>query len=187
MDIQQPIYEVLLIGDSGNIKRNQPDEILELLKNHLPQNNQSAVIFLGDNVYPYGLPDESHPLRKDAETVLNAHYQAVENFKGKVIFISGNHDWNKGKSNGLSYVLRQEDYLNNLFKPQKVYFPENGCPGPTEIEINQSLVIIAINTQWWVQKGVRPIGKDFGCGQETEEDFFIQLEAMLEKIRIKEY
>lgn len=177
--------EVLMIGDSGNVKRKQEDEILSLLKNHLPNSPSSVLLFLGDNIYPHGLPAENDVLREDAELVLKAHYNAVKNFKGKTIFISGNHDWNKGKRDGLTYVLRQEDYLNNLFKPQQVFFPENGCPGPKEVFSNEFLVIIAINTQWWVQKGVRPIGKTCGCEQETEEDFFVQLKALLEKHKSK--
>ncbi len=173
------MYEVLVVGDSGNVKRREEDEVLSLLKNHLPNSPESVLLFLGDNIYPHGLPAENDVLREDAELVLKAHYNAVKDFKGKVVFISGNHDWNKGKRNGLEYVLRQEDYLNNLFKPQQVFFPENGCPGPKEVFSNQFLAVIAINTQWWVQKGVRPIGKNCGCEQETEEDFFIQLRELL--------
>jgi hypothetical protein len=174
------VYEVLLIGDSGNVKRKQPDEILSLLENHLPNSPASLVMFLGDNIYPHGLPEKGDVLREDAELVLKAHHNTVKNFAGKVAFISGNHDWNKGKSDGLAYVLRQEEYLNNLFK-QKVFFPENGCPGPTEVFVNEFLAVIAINTQWWVQKGVKPIGADCGCEQENEEDFFIQLQTLLAK------
>lgn len=178
------VREILFVGDSGNIKRNKEDEVLSLLKNHLPSSENSTVIFLGDNVYPHGLPEKDDSLRQDAEIVLKAHYKAVENYKGQVIFISGNHDWNKGKSDGLAYVLRQEDYLNDLFS-KKVYFPEQGCPGPTEVFADENIAIIVINTQWWVQNGVKPIGKTFGCGQETEEDFFKQLELLLEKHKSK--
>ncbi len=182
---QNLIYEILLIGDSGNVKRNQPDEILSLLENHLPNSSEAMVMFLGDNIYPHGLPAEGDVLREDAETVLKVHYNAVKNFKGKTVFISGNHDWNKGKSDGLAYVLGQEEYLNDLFKPQKVFFPENGCPGPKEVFANEFLAIIAINTQWWVQKGVKPIGEGCGCEQESEEDFFTQLQELLDKHKSK--
>lgn len=179
------VYEIIVIGDSGNVKRKQPDEILSLLKAHLPDSENSSVIFLGDNVYPHGLPEKGDILREDAELVLKAHYDAVKDFKGKTVFISGNHDWNKGKKDGLAYVLRQEEYLNNLFKPQKVFFPENGCPGPKEVFSNDFLTIITINTQWWVQKGVRPIGKSCDCEQENEEDFFTQLQSLLSKNKDK--
>ncbi|MEO5911703.1 MAG: metallophosphoesterase [Pelobium sp.] len=179
------IYEILLIGDSGNIKRNQPDELIELMKVHLPESDQSAVIFLGDNVYPKGLPPEGDKLRKDAETVINNHHDALKDFSGKTIFISGNHDWNKGKEDGIEYVLRQEKFINLLFKQENVFIPENGCPGPKEVAINDQLVIVAINTQWWVQKGFRPIGKHEGCNIEYEEDFFINLEEILERNKTK--
>jgi predicted phosphodiesterase len=176
-----PIYEVLLIGDSGNIKRNQPDELLELMKNNLPTNHRSAVIFLGDNVYPSGLPEEGSPLREDAELVLNKHHESLKDYDGKVIFISGNHDWNKGKDDGIEYVLRQEKYLEKLFDAKNIFLPANGCPGPKEVPINEQLTIVAINTQWWLQKGNRPIGQIQGCGVESEEDFYSKLVEILDK------
>lgn len=185
MEIKTPIYEVLLIGDSGNIKRNQPDELFELLKNNLPKKHPSAVIFLGDNVYPNGLPSEKSLKRADAELVLNKHYEALKDYKGKVIFISGNHDWNKGKPDGFDYVIRQEKYLEKLFDDKNVFLPANGCPGPKEVSINEKVTIVAINTQWWLQTGYKPMGQAQGCGVETEEDFFGKLESILEKNKHK--
>ena len=176
-----PVYEVLLIGDSGNIKRHQPDELLETMKSNLPTSYRSAVIFLGDNVYPAGLPEEGSPLRADAELVLNKHYEALKDYEGKVIFISGNHDWNKGKDDGIEYVLRQEKYLEKLFDAKNIFLPANGCPGPKEVPVNDQLTIVAINTQWWLQKGNRPIGQNQGCGVESEEDFYSKLENILDK------
>ena len=181
----QLVYEVLLIGDSGNIKRNHPDELLELMKIHLPDSTDSAVIFLGDNVYPKGFPDINDPLRKDAETVLLNHQKALNEYKGRVIFISGNHDWHKGKEDGLAYFLRQQKFLQKIFNKEDILLPKNGCPGPSEINVSDQLVIVAINTQWWIQKGERPIGKKCGCDIESEEDFFIQLNAILDKNKQK--
>lgn len=180
MSSKKLIYELLLVGDTGNVKRHQPDSLLELLRRHLPDTVDATVLFLGDNIYPHGLPAQGDKLRQDAEAVLNAHHKAVEDFKGQVAFISGNHDWNKGKRDGLSYVLRQEDYLNNLFG-KEVYFPPKACPGPSLVFSNPHLALIAINTQWWVQKGEKPTGKKDGCLQDSEEAFFVQLKSLLQK------
>lgn len=172
-------FEVFLIGDTGNVQRHGTDPVLETLSSHFDKDQDSAVLFLGDNIYPRGLPPENNILRKDAENSLLAHKKALKDYHGKVLFISGNHDWNKGKSDGYDYVLRQEQYLEKLFS-KKVMFPENGCPGPTEININDTIILILINTQWWLQSGYRPIGKVCGCIVEGEEDFFNQLQTILE-------
>lgn len=183
---KEVVYEILLIGDSGNIRRNKPDDALELMKQHLPKSSNSCVIFLGDNVYPQGLPDTNHPLRKDAETVLDKHYEALKDYGGKVIFISGNHDWNKGKSDGIEYVLRQEKYIHHLFHQKALFIPEFGCPGPTVVNnLSDDVCIIAINTQWWVQKGFRPIGKHENCNIESEAQFFEKLKSDLEENKHK--
>jgi DNA repair exonuclease SbcCD nuclease subunit len=172
-------YEIFLIGDTGNVHRHGTDPVLETLRSHFDEDQHSAVIFLGDNIYPRGLPPKGNILRKDAENALIAHKNALKDYHGKVLFISGNHDWNKGRQDGYDYVLRQEKYLEKLFA-KNVMFPSNGCPGPTEINVNPNLTIILINTQWWLQPGYRPIGKDCGCRVESEEDFFNQLTSILE-------
>lgn len=173
-------FEVFLIGDTGNVHRHGQDPVLETLSSHFNENQNSAVVFLGDNIYPRGLPPERNILRKDAENGLLAHKNALKDYHGRVFFISGNHDWNKGRPDGYDYVIRQEEYLEKLFS-EKVMFPENACPGPTEIELNSKLTMVLINTQWWLQPGYRPIGKDCGCSVESEEDFFEQLTQILEK------
>lgn len=175
------IFEVILIGDSGNISRYKPDPVLSLLTKNLQTENPSAVIFLGDNVYPKGLPEKGDRLREDAELVLQKHYEAVKDYSGKVIFISGNHDWNKGKDDGYDYVIRQEKYVQKLFGGANVYLPSNGCPGPKEVPINDYLTIVAINTQWWIQRGFRPIGAKNGCSASSEEEFYTLLEAIIER------
>ena len=169
-----------MVGDTGNVQRYGTDPVLGTLKAHFDEDQHSAVIFLGDNVYPRGLPDYGHALRKDAEDTLIAHKRVLSDYHGKVLFISGNHDWDKGREDGFNYIIRQEKYLQKLFG-YNVMYPTGGCPGPTEGSINHQLTIILINTQWWLQPGYRPIGKDCGCRVESEEEFFKVLTEIIEK------
>lgn len=181
---EKKTYEVFLIGDTGNINRHNPDPVLETMKCHFDEDQHSAVVFLGDNVYPRGLPPLGNILRKDAENALIAHKQALKDYHGKVIFLSGNHDWNNGRYGGYEYIIRQEKYLEKLFD-KNVMLPSNGCPGPVEINVNPHVTLIIINTQWWLQPGFRPIGAQCGCRVSSEEDFFQQLTSILEENKHK--
>lgn len=183
-DSNEP-FELFLIGDTGDISRTKPDPVLETLRSHFNENENSAVIFLGDNIYPRGLPPEGNILRKDAEATLKQHHEALKDYSGKIVFLSGNHDWNKGRSDGYEYVLRQEKYIQKLFEGKNVFLPSNGCPGPVEININEKITLVAIDTQWWMQKGFRPIGASCGCSIESEEEFFERLISILEENKKK--
>ncbi len=171
-------FDIFLIGDTGSIARHKPDAVLETMKAHLKPETESAVIFLGDNIYPKGLPASGHLLRKEAEGTLEAYKEALKDYSGKVLYISGNHDWNKGRKDGYDYVLRQEKYLENLFG-KNTMLPANGCPGPAVVQLNEQVCLVLINTQWWLQPGFRPIGKQYGCGVSSEEEFFEQLQNVL--------
>lgn len=177
-------FEIFLIGDTGNISRHKPDAVLETLKAHISREQDSAIVFLGDNIYPRGLPPKGHLLRKEAEATLNAYKESLKNYHGKVIFISGNHDWNKGRKDGYEYVLRQEKYLEDLFG-KNVFLPSNGCPGPAVVQINKEICLVLINTQWWLQPGFKPIGPQYGCRVASENDFFDDLVKVLDDNRNK--
>lgn len=172
--------EIVLVGDTGHVSRTKPDAVLEMIKQHLPGEN-GFIAFLGDNIYPKGLPAEGHKLRKDAEHVLEQYGKTLADYKGRTLFLSGNHDWNKGKSNGYEYVVRQQEYIEKLIHQPDVYLPKNGCPGPVFVPFDEKLGIIVINTQWWLQNGTRPAGKQFGCSVSSEEDFFHSLENLITK------
>jgi hypothetical protein len=174
-------FELFLIGDTGDISLARPDPVLQTLCSHFDAEKSSGVIFLGDNIYPRGMPPISNILRRNAERTLEQHYEALKDYHGQLIFIAGNHDWNKGRKDGYDYIIRQEQYMRKLFGEREVFLPANGCPGPVEINLNEHLTIVAIDTQWWLQTGLRPIGKQYGCSVSTEEEFFEKLVEILDR------
>ncbi|HEY1025655.1 MAG TPA: metallophosphoesterase [Sphingobacteriaceae bacterium] len=178
-------FDIFLIGDTGAIAKHKPDPVMQMLRDQIMENANSAVVFLGDNAYPRGLPPEGNILRKEAEIILNKHKEALDGYDGRVIFISGNHDWNNGRRNGLDYLLRQEQYLGKLFDDRQVMLPKFGCPGPEVVDIAEGVVLVLINTQWWMQKGIRPVGPAFGCTVHSDEDFFSRLEQVFIENREK--
>lgn len=183
---QEVKFSVFLIGDAGAPALTHDDPNLSLLRKHLlAAGKDSAVFFLGDNVYPAGMPEPSHHSHEVCEKRLAAQLKILKDYPGRVCFLSGNHDWNKGRKGGLAAVKRQQAYVEAYLNSEQVYLPRHGCPGPVELNINDDLTIIVINTQWWVHNETRPIGKSCGCTVDSEHEFFIELDQMLHANRHK--
>jgi hypothetical protein len=66
-------------------------------------NKQSTLLFLGDNIYPKGMPQKKIIDYEIAHNKLQN--QKFQKFQGKTIFIPGNHDW----YNGIKGLERQEN------------------------------------------------------------------------------
>src|SRR5690606_28690283 len=104
------------------------------------------VLFLGDNIYPSGLPQIGHKYRGAAENMLNAQIKSVENFEGETIFIPGNHEWYAG---GVTGVRLEEKYIKDALG-ENSFFPENGCPLKS-IDVSETIQMIIIDTQWYLE------------------------------------
>jgi hypothetical protein len=181
-----PFYTLFLIGDAGAPSILHPDPTLTLLKRKLEEAGEhSGVFFLGDNIYPAGLPEPDDKDFPIAEKRLLAQLRVVEQHKGIKVFISGNHDWKKGKKGGFQTMMRQQEYVENYLNSKEVFLPRNGCPGPFELSISDQLTIIVLNTQWWVHGGHKPRGKREGCVVDNEHEFFVLLEELLFRNRFK--
>ncbi|MFV1884039.1 MAG: hypothetical protein ACMZ7B_06105 [Balneola sp.] len=75
------IYQMFLIGDAGGAPLDRKEPALNLFKSFLDEApEKSAAVFLGDNIYTYGLPDSAHPNRAVAEAKINAQLETVKNF-----------------------------------------------------------------------------------------------------------
>lgn len=180
----QLAYTVYLVGDAGEpfLPDGSAKPALQLLDAELGRaDSNSAVIFLGDNIYPSGLPHTSAPNREQAEAKLMAQLDIVADFPGEVIFIPGNHDWGgNGLGGELQALNRQEDFIEERLDRGNVFLPDGGFPGPSIVEFSDSLVVIAIDTQWWLEPN--KLYGDTGLYQlELESEFLLELDDVLKR------
>jgi len=190
-------YSVFLIGDVGKpIEREKGGEpsLNFLRKQILAAGAKSATIYLGDNVYEYGMPEEGAYDRKESERRLRDQIDVLRGYQGEKYMIPGNHDWKQGLKGGLEQVLREQRYAENYMGSDSAAFsytgdfitPADGCPGPYEVRLQDDLVLITINSQWFLtNRSERPYGAGGGCGVEDETDFMAQLEDIIARNKDK--
>ena len=172
-------YCVYLIGDAGEPDLVTTEPIFRVLKTELLKDSNSAVVFLGDNIYYNGLPADGHIDRAKMEQKINEQLKIADGYKGKVFFISGNHDWNNMKSGGWEAVKREENYIESYLNRGNTFIPDFGCPGPYKVNLYPGTILIAIDSQWWLEKKEKPKGGD--CTASTDEELLVQLEDIIEK------
>ena len=174
-------HSFYLIGDAGNSPIGTKSEALKDFKVELNKaNKQSTALFLGDNIYPEGMPKKGHDKREFAEHQLNVQINAVKNFKGEAIFVPGNHDW---YTNGLKGLKRQEDYIEDVLG-KNTFLPKNGCP-IQKVNINDDIVMIIIDTEWYLTNWDKHPTMNDDCEIKTREQFFVEYESLIKKARGK--
>lgn len=178
------LYSLAMIGDAGAIATDGTDPVIKLLDKWQQQSpDNSAVIFLGDNLYPVGLPEKGNLHYATAKERLDYLLSQLKKYNNKSIFLSGNHDWNKGKKGGYQQMLRQEGYIVNALQDDAAYLPQNGCPGPVTVQLADNLLLLVINTQWWVHRGEKPLGGAYNCPYDDIEQFYRELKSILDHNR----
>ncbi|MEJ8755421.1 metallophosphoesterase [Pontibacter sp. H259] len=180
----EKLYSLAMLGDIGALATDGTDPVMATLKEWQVTNTAAGIaVFLGDNVYPVGLPPEGHRHRQLAESRLQTLLGQLKDHNTHSIFLSGNHDWNKGRPDGYQYMLRQEKYIVDALQDTESYLPSHGCPGPVAIQLSEGLLMVVINTQWWVQRGEKPLGDSYNCPYSNIEEFYIELNTLLRKNR----
>lgn len=177
---------IYLVGDAGEME-NGSHPVLEDLANRLPNDSATIthLIYLGDNIYPFGMPEETSKTRKQAESILDAQLGIWPLVSGKIWMVPGNHDWEKGKPDGWNAVLRAQKFAEENFPQQKVmWLPKDACPGPVPIDLNDNALLILLDSQWWLHKHIKPEnGSD--CTYKTKEEVLAGLAILLEENKEK--
>jgi len=167
-----PSFTIYALGDAGE-PNNHSRAVLEQLSLVTSSNQApSMVIFLGDNIYPAGMPPESNiEGYHHAQDILMNQINGLSSFKGEIVFIPGNHDWNGLKPGGIDFIRRQSEYIDQLQKPNLSFIPENGCGGPVPLILNEDLVMLIIDSQWWIKDWTKESRINEGCSINTREEF----------------
>jgi hypothetical protein len=143
---------LFLIGDAGQPDPREIGAPLESLTVQMAvAPERSVVLFLGDNVYPEGIPPEGRAELADARRRLEAQVQAIPP-GARGIFIPGNHDWAEASAFGLYALRQQERLIATLARGRDVrMLPSNGCPGPVTVDIGR-LRLLLLDSQWWLHE-----------------------------------
>ena len=171
-------HTFFLIGDAGATDEKNNKQTITLLENRLKKATQNAtLLFLGDNIYPKGLPTaENTNERLLAENKLTNQMKLSKNFKGKTIFIPGNHDW----YSGIKGLERQAKFVTEYLNDQNSFLPRKSC-GIDAIEINKTITLITIDSQWFMEDWDKSPTINDDCTIKTRNNFFDELEALLHK------
>lgn len=179
-----PLSEVAvrlyLIGDAGAPAPGF-EPVLAALRGDLARDpDRSFVVFLGDNVYPRGLPDSSSPDRAEAERRLQAQLRAVLDAGARGLLVPGNHDWAKQAEDGWDAVRRQGRYVDEHGAGRLALLPEGGCPGPAVRDVGEVLRLVLVDTPWWLHDGPKPRDPSSDCGADSELEVVDSLRRALE-------
>lgn len=171
--------KIYLIGDAGEPKN--PDPNLTLLREQMSNATSSDfLIFLGDNLYPKGLPEKEHPQREEMEKKLIPQLEIMKAFPGQAYIIPGNHDWAQGRNYGWERALNMEKFIRDYFDGENVFLPTGGCPGPYEIPMGEKSTLIILNTQYFLHGWDKP-DEDDNCNNKSTIEALEDLKAIVKR------
>ncbi len=182
-------HVLYLVGDTGELDDpvSGKNTVLEVVKKDLAtETNETSLVFLGDNIYPHGLPLEDAPDREISEKIINAQLACSREHSGNTYFIPGNHDWNKHKPGGREAIIRQEEYIKSHYGPYEDsvhFYPSNACGDPKVVKIDKDLVYVFLDTQWWLQNWQKEKKINFGCDLKSRHDLLHIMQDIFTKYK----
>ncbi len=149
---------VFLIGDAGapRLARGGSAELVDPVLLRLQAEvvaraaelgeQHTLVLFLGDNLYPTGLPPEGSRRRAHRERVLDALIASVG--PARAYFVAGNHDWGNRSDRGWDTILEQRAFFE-AYAPRIRTAPLAGCAGPERVDVGRHLRLIFMDPIGW--------------------------------------
>jgi hypothetical protein len=143
-------YRLLLVGDAGHAEAGS-NVIAAVAERARQLPDKTTVVYLGDNVYPAGLPAPGAEGRAQAERHLLAQIDPLRGIGTEVLFVPGNHDWDNSGPDGQSALARQAKFLEEHGTERTRTAPAKGHPGPECLD-RPGVRLIALDTQWWLHE-----------------------------------
>ena len=173
-------HSFYLIGDAGYAVKDSAQAVLNKFKSVLDKaTKNSTAIFLGDNIYPNGFTNKTKEKNKLAEARIEEQTETVKDFKGRSIFIPGNHDW----YSGVKGLKRQEKYVEDALG-KNTFLPENGCP-IEDIDISEDIKLIIVDSHWYLTNWNNHPTINDDCKIKTRQAFLDEFASEIKKARGK--
>ncbi|HEX8277412.1 MAG TPA: hypothetical protein VF540_01910, partial [Segetibacter sp.] len=141
-------YRIILLGNAGEITREQKGILDNAIQNSISK--KTIALFLGNNIYPKGMELGDKKSAQISQDILRSQYTGFRNKGVPVYFIPGISDWDNNGTKGYEKIIRFNDFINSKNDSLLQVIPDNACPGPFELALNDNLVLVAMDTEWWL-------------------------------------
>lgn len=141
------IHTLFMLGDAGKANEHQ-QQVLALMEEKMKaEQGPKTLVYLGDNIYEKGLPPKSDSAAyQKALSYLQPQIDLANRTNTRTYAVAGNHDW----ALGIEALNRQENYWEDALGYDDVFLPKAGNGDPEEIELSEDLVLILIDTEWYL-------------------------------------
>jgi hypothetical protein len=125
------------------------------------------------------MPSEGSKSYATAKAILDTQISVVKDKTAKAFFVPGNHDWKKGRNGGLQQILNAEQYIQSLQLENVQLLPNNGCPGPVEVRMSDNVLLVCMDSEWWLQKSDQRPGIESDCDYKNEDQVMEALKDII--------
>ncbi|QMU31295.1 BamA/TamA family outer membrane protein [Adhaeribacter radiodurans] len=173
------VHTIFLVGNTGAPADTGAGSKLQLLKKQLQTAGKASnLVFIGNTFYPRLLPPVNDPQRMAAEQALKAQLNSLKGYPGQVHIIPGDHESKKDKNNAERHARNQEQFIREYLQNEGIFLPESGCPGPELIEINENLLLVLLDTKWFLPRSPK-INEDLGCSANSAAAALAEVDDIL--------
>ncbi|MEM6644894.1 MAG: BamA/TamA family outer membrane protein [Bacteroidota bacterium] len=179
---QPKAYQVFLLGNTGLASADALRPTLEAVKRQAAAaGEESAVVLMGNSIRARDYIPEVETSEVSSSASLELLLRYADEMDSRFVFVPGYQEWERGRRTGAMEVKRFERYLEARLDSTDVVQPSNGFPGPAEVKLNDWIRLIALDTQWWLQKDGQPYGDTGEYDLETDGDFLQELDDLIKK------
>ncbi|MCW3461824.1 BamA/TamA family outer membrane protein [Chitinophaga nivalis] len=173
------VNRIILIGDAGELHDNDRNPVVDAVRQQFDlKDSKNTILFLGDNVYPRGLPDSTSRSYPVARGILDYQINLVRGTAAKGFIIPGNHDWDKSKPDGWQVIRNQQQYVDSQHLDNVTFLPKDGCPGPVEVKLADNITLIIMDSEWWVFPYEKP-GVESSCDCKDKDEILSRLKEIV--------
>jgi hypothetical protein len=169
---------IILIGNAGSITGEQKAILDNAVKQALP--GKTIALFLGNNVYPSGmqLGDKKH--RPTSQDILRSQFIGFRKKSIPVYFIPGIADWDNNGPHGYKKIMQFNEFVRAQNDSLLQVIPHNTCPGPYELPLGNNVVVVAMDSEWWLFPFDKHI-EETDCECKTKRDVLSKLNDVIER------
>lgn len=157
---EETMYNIFTTGNTFG--KNSDNELLNQWKQQAGKSENFAILLAGNAA-------NEHTRQISNELLLNE--------KHPLLIAPGKTEWAGGTRKGKDFIKHLTDELPQKYR-NPLFYPDEACPGPTEVVLSDNLVVILIDTWWWVHSYDRRFNK---CGIENRGDVLIQIEDAIRR------